>query len=435
MLTRGAIFKAMGRMIGKLLGSRLVMDSFWSLFGNVMSKGLALAAGIVVARLLGKDIFGSYGIIKTTLLSLAVFSSFGLGYTTTKFLAETSDNLRQSAIVKHAYWISLGFGTVIALLLAWSAEWLALQVLNAPTLTSPLRFLAFLVVCNAIIAAQVGIFSGLGKFKELARINTCIGFVTFFSSFILATLYGFEGALAALALSQLVNLIFNFFGIKKLLLKVNQKINRNLFQDMLKFSIPVALQEGVYIMTSWLVAYLVILSSDFGEFGMYTAAMQWNAVVLFVPGILSNVILSHLSAKSSDVIKHQDLLKSILTINAFTTLLPALAVAFFSSFIAKLYGPSFYGLGGLISLSVLSSVMMSISNLYSQAYLSKGLNWQMFGFRVLRDVGILFLTYGFLTYLINFPSAAYAPIISALLMHSVFLLLMIGFYRYKRKWT
>lgn len=435
MLSKNQIITAIGKLLGRLLGSRLVTDSFWALFGNVIAKGLALAAGIVVARILGKEIFGSYGIIKTTLLSLAVFSSFGLGFTTTKLLAETADNFKQSAIVKHAYLISFGFGCVIAALLAVFSNWLAAQVLNAPELVTPLRILAFLVVCNAVIAAQVGIFSGLGKFRELAKINALLGLITFFASFLLATFYGFIGALAALALSQLFNLIWNFYKINKLLPDVYIPLNRHLSQEMLKFSLPVVLQEGIYVISSWFVAYLVVIYADFGEFGMYTAAMQWNAVVLFVPGILSNVMLSHLSAQTSNAVRHQQLFKATLGINIFTTILPALAVGLFSGFIAKLYGPSFDGLGHLIALSVISSVLISISNLYAQAYLSKGLNWQMLGFRVFRDVGILVLTYIIFSSSYRIPSAAYAPILSGLILHTLFLILMMGFYRYNRKWS
>jgi O-antigen/teichoic acid export membrane protein len=435
MLTKDAFFKTIGRLIGKMLGSRLVMDSFWSLFGNVLSKGLALAAGIVVARLLGKDIFGSYGIVKTTLLSLAVFSSFGLGYTTTKLLAETNDKRLQSAIVRVAYRISLCFGALLAFLLALSAEWLAVQILNAPNLILPMRVLSFLVVSNAVIATQVGIFSGLGKFKDLAKINAFMGFITFFSSFTLAFFYGFEGALAALALSQLVNLIFNFIKIKKLLSSVNSGIEHHLSKSLLKFSLPIALQEGVYLVSTWFVAYFVILFADFGEFGMYTAAMQWNAVVLFVPGILRNVILSHLSYQNRNLHKHNEILNITLKLNLVATLVPSLLVWLFSTFLSSLYGESFTGLGNLISLAVMTSVLISLSNVYTQAYMSKGLNWQMLGFRFFRDGGILILTYMLLKYQVEQFSGAYAPILSALIINALFLIFMIGFYKNHFKWS
>ena len=59
----------------RILNSKLMMDSFWSLFGNVIGKSLALAAGIIVARYLGKDIYGEYGIIINNSSNIIEFGS------------------------------------------------------------------------------------------------------------------------------------------------------------------------------------------------------------------------------------------------------------------------------------------------------------------------------------------------------------------------
>ena len=50
--------------------NKLINDSLWSLVGNVLGKGLALVAGIFIARLLGKDLFGEYGIVRNTILTM-----------------------------------------------------------------------------------------------------------------------------------------------------------------------------------------------------------------------------------------------------------------------------------------------------------------------------------------------------------------------------
>lgn len=45
----------------RLLSSNLFKDSFWALFGTVIGKALSLFAGIIVARFLGKGLYGEYG--------------------------------------------------------------------------------------------------------------------------------------------------------------------------------------------------------------------------------------------------------------------------------------------------------------------------------------------------------------------------------------
>ena len=82
----------MKQLIYQLRKSSLMRDSFWALLGNVLGKGLALVAGIAVARFLGSEEYGEYGMIRNNLTMIAIFSSLGLGYTATKFIAECKGN-------------------------------------------------------------------------------------------------------------------------------------------------------------------------------------------------------------------------------------------------------------------------------------------------------------------------------------------------------
>ena len=47
-------------LITRWYQSALLKDSFWSLICNIVGKGFSLIAGIVVARCLGKEIYGEY---------------------------------------------------------------------------------------------------------------------------------------------------------------------------------------------------------------------------------------------------------------------------------------------------------------------------------------------------------------------------------------
>jgi O-antigen/teichoic acid export membrane protein len=42
----------------KILQSKLFKDSFWAVFGNGFGNALMLFSGIIIARLLGKDLYG-----------------------------------------------------------------------------------------------------------------------------------------------------------------------------------------------------------------------------------------------------------------------------------------------------------------------------------------------------------------------------------------
>lgn len=425
--------------ISVLIKSQLIKDSLWSLIGNLFGKGLALLAGILVARILGKDVYGEYGIIRNTILTIGVFSTFGLGYTATKFIADFKNHKPEKIkiFIKYANQITLVFSGFMAVFLFLFADKVAIDVLKIQDLGYALRLLAILIVFNAITTTQVGMMAGFGKFKELAKINTVIGGLTFVFTVGLTYLYKFEGALMALIIVQIFNCILNYRVVKKAIPKNihYQTTDKQLFHKTLNFSFPIALQECSYAVASWLSSVLLVRLATVGDLGMYSAAMQWNAIILFIPGILRNVVLSHLSSNVNNASQHTLILKRTIQINFIATLIPCLIIIAFSSLIAKSYGASFKGLDTLIGIAVFSTIFSSISNVYTQAYLSKNKQVLMTVLRFFRDVGILLL---FLLLILKNPiEGAKKLILSNLIMNIVFMFLMIIFYKenYEKNWN
>lgn len=426
------MYKFLISIISKLKKNKLFADSLWSLLGNGIGKGLALIAGIFVARFLGKDIFGEYGIIRNTLLTIGIFSTFGLGYTSTKFIAE----FKRSSSEKIPYFISISnkitifFSSIMSGLLFFFADHISSTWLNAPHLGLALRILSVLIIFNAITTTQVGILSGLGKFKQIAQINSLIGILTFLFSVALTYIYDLTGALLALLIVQIINCIFNYYAVRNEVVPLKtSKIpsDYTLLKDTLTFSTPIALQEAVYSITSWLSSLLLIKYATYGDLGMYTAAMQWNAIILFIPGILRNVVLSHLSGKNNDTIGHNKILNQTIKINFIATLFPCLIVILFSNILSKSYGETFEGLGIIISLSVFTTIFTSISNVYAQAFTSMNKNWLMLIIRFMRD----FFTIVFFLILLKYFkfSGVYSMIISGLVFSGLFLVICYVFYK------
>src|SRR5216683_7526188 len=94
-LTPSALHPLWDRLEASPMGYRLARGAFWSLVGTVLSRGLGLAAGIFVARTLGKEGFGQFGIIRGTVEMFGIFAGFGLGLTATKYVAELRQTDRQ----------------------------------------------------------------------------------------------------------------------------------------------------------------------------------------------------------------------------------------------------------------------------------------------------------------------------------------------------
>ena len=57
--------------------------------------------------------------------------------------------------------------------------------------------------------------------------------------------------------------------------------------------------EGIYAFSTWGISTLMVYRFGYGEVGMYNAASQWSNLILFLPGILSSLVLSMLSNQNT----------------------------------------------------------------------------------------------------------------------------------------
>lgn len=423
--------------ISKARSNPFFQDSFWALFGNVFGKGLSLAAGIVVARFLGNETFGEYSLIRNTIITISIFSTFGLGYSSTKFVAQLHNKTLglTRIVIDHSIRLTLIVSSVMALLLTLTSDYVASSAFGNPDLSFPLRIVALLIVVNALITTQVGILSGLGSFKTMSKINTVTGVVTFVLSSFLAFYFGLAGALLALLFAKAITCYWNYLIIKKNFnekLVIEKEEIRKLKKEINKFSIPIGLQEAFYSISFWFRSILIVKMTTFGELGIYSAAMQWNVIILFIPGILQNVILSHFSKTNNNEVQHRKILNITLMVNLFATLVPAIVISIFSDYIKLFYGDGYGNLEVVIVIAVFTTVFSSLANVYSKAFMSKGKNWLIFLIGFGRDSVLILLMYGiFLSY--EKLDGALVAVGSQLLILAIYFLILYVLYKLQEK--
>lgn len=378
--------------INQLRKSSLFKDSFWALLGSIVGKGLALIAGIFVARFLGKELYGEYGTIRTTLTYVAIVSTFGFGYTATKYIAEyiKEQSGKVYSLVKVIYRITFSFSSALAILLLIFANQIAI-FLDAPHLGNILRISAIVVVANALTTAQIGVLSGFKSFKEIAKNNTYSGVVVFVASIVLTYWWGLDGAVYSLLISFLFQAVLNDFSLRKELRKyvAVEKVGRREIISMISFSMPIALQESLYTIVHWLSVLLLIKYANYGEVGISSAASLWQSLVIFVPSVLKNVMFSHLTSS----VEHNSLVNKLLLVNFCSSVVPVVIVLLFSNLICSFYGDNFVGLKSVLIASVLSSIVISLSEVYCYELISVGKPWIVFMARFIRDSLILIIGY------------------------------------------
>jgi O-antigen/teichoic acid export membrane protein len=379
--------------INRAKHSPIVLDSFWALLGNIFGKGFSLLLGIALANILGSYDYGQYGMIRSTLIYLSIFSTFGLGVTGTKFVSQfvqekPSDVL---AICKTIMRITLCTSVSIAVLLLVFARPIAV-FMEAPNLSSVLRLSTLAIIFNSINSSQVGILAGFKAFKTISRNSIYAGLFNCTISFLFTVLWGLRGAIWAISLAYLFNCVINRLSLNSIVYSSAAILNRSgsMAKEMLSFSLPIALQEGLQALSQWLTIAVLVKLSSYSELGLYSATSQWTAIVIFIPSVLKNVTLSYLSGDQSG---HNKTVKRMLMINALAAGLIVFVIVCFSKIICDWYGSSFIGLRPVLIIMVFSSVFGAVGSVYIQELISNSKNWTAFVISFVKSCLIIIIGY------------------------------------------
>lgn len=376
------------RVLNIIKKNKFASDSLWAVFGNGFGNALLLLAGIIIARFLGRDLYGEYGMVKSTMFVIAGFATFGLGWSSTRFIAqyEKENNHLLHSVGIASLAISIFTSTILCLLLFFFSHKLA-DYLDQPQLYFPFRILGIIIVIRAVSTVTTSLLAGFKSFKESGVNNILSGIAMLALSIPLTYYFSLTGALLSLLISQAIFCCTNLWTWLKIDRKLEKQITKNLSKEILLFSFPVALQELSYSLCNWGVAIAITKYASLGEMGIYSATAQWNSVVLFIPGLLFNVFLSYMSSSKSDV----RIMKKSLLINFLTAVIPFLLILIFSDYIVKMYGESFNSMKIVLNIMVFSTIFNTLSNSYVSELLAQGRNWTLFLLRLFKDFSIFLL--------------------------------------------
>jgi len=405
--------------------SVLFKDSFWAISGNGIGYALLLLSGIFVARFLGKDLYGQYGVVKTTMFYIASVATFGLNFTSTKYISELKKHnaAQVKSICQGSLNITILFSFVFAFILVVFAGSIT-SYLNEPDLKLSFQVLGIIVVFKSLSTTQFGLLAGFGVFKTIARNNVISGVVQFVICVLMAYLYGLPGVLGGLLFSQIFTYGINYTSLRIILKDFPNQHKHNYFGELLRFSLPIALQEIINTICKLAGVFLITKLSSAGELGLYSATSQWEVCVSFMPILLSNVILSHLSSSIGDNKRHNRTMRVMLLINFICTLIPAIIVYIFSNWIVSWYGPTFIGMNSVLNIIMFATVFNCCSNVFRAEFISIGKNWIFFSIRLLRDSVFLILAY-WLIHKNEGANAAYYYAIAYAVSSVVFLLVIV----------
>lgn len=403
-----------------------VKGSFWAVYGNVAVKGFSFLASIIITRLLGSTIFGELSIIKTTLSVFSLLASFGLGVTVTKFVAEKRNNnpTELGTFISAANTVTIVSGLFFGCALTIFSNFISTHLLRSPNLIVPLRISAIYLFFNAITVYQVGVISGLGAFKELARINLIVGIITLPVLLVTTYFFGLNGTLSGLSLNLVINWGLNHVLIKAKTIELGVRMNyenlRSQINQILLFSYPLALKEIIYSLSNWACFYLLLIRTNYDQVGVFNSANQLSQLILFLPSSLLSVLLSFLSRQSNDIIGYKTLLKRHILLTLVVTFSIGIVIAMMSGLIYEFYGQSYRGGERVLYILIAATLPMSLVGIFEQVYISNSRPGLITIFQIL--IQILILSSAFVFFIIN--SAATSLAFSILTGYSIATLIM-----------
>lgn len=382
-----------GEIISKIKSSSLIKDSLWSVIGSVVGYGLSLISGVLLARSMGTEIYGEFGLIKQTLTQISVISTFGLGVTCTHFVSKHKKSGILNGICSATASISIVFSSILGILLYVFSEKLAI-FLGSVNLDVPLKITAFILILNSCFISSQGLLSGMKQFKYIAVLKFIYGFSMLLSCISLYQLYGLNGAVIGILVTYLLVVIVVFGHIAATLhgISASWRKVKKYGSILVRFSTPIAIQECFYATLSWLLIAIVAKFSSFNQLGIYSAALQWLNVIMFIPMAMRFVALSYLSSSTKDENDHKKVLSKIVLITVLSVFLPLTIVVVGADYISSFYGTSFIGLPTVMRVVCLSSVFESIVFVITQEYTSYGHTWIICRSRILGNVCAMVVT-------------------------------------------
>jgi O-antigen/teichoic acid export membrane protein len=384
--------RGLAHVFGRLRGSahpesarhRLALGTWWAFVAAVTSQTLAIATSVAAARLLGKVQFGEFGMIQGTIAAFGVVAGGGLGMTATKHVAEyrRSHPDRAGAVIGLTLASAAAIGGAFALALLAGAGAFAAAALKAPHLAAAVRIGSVLLLANTIGAVQAGVLTGFEAFRALARLSAWRSALALPCTVVGLWAGGLGGALWGNVVALGVGAWLGHRALRgetaRHGITIAYRAARREWRLLWSFSIPSLLSSALVGPVTWAAGLMLARQPNgYGELGVFSAGNQWRSALVFVPGLMGQVIVPVLAsigivdqrARAARVLK-----TSILVCGACVVPL-VLALWAAGGSIMALYGQGFVGRERVLQLSVLTAGLLAVQLPVGHLITASGRMW------------------------------------------------------------
>ncbi|MGR5879855.1 oligosaccharide flippase family protein [Bacillus pacificus] len=127
---------------------KLIWGILWVGLGSVISSASVYLSSLIIARLLGIEMYGKYAIIQSNVYTFAAIASAGLGITATKFVSQYRDSNKEKCaqVISTMRVISLITSIAFTAIVIGASSYYATNVLKDSSIISLLKVAAFYIL-------------------------------------------------------------------------------------------------------------------------------------------------------------------------------------------------------------------------------------------------------------------------------------------------
>tara|TARA_R110001592_G_scaffold85363_1_gene252202 strand:+ start:5960 stop:7204 length:1245 start_codon:yes stop_codon:yes gene_type:complete len=395
----------------------LAGNAAWSMFAHLMGRGSLIAATMILSNKLITSDFATYSYFLLTVSMLSAYAALGMGVTASRYFAEVDVVSDEKLQPLGALWLlSIIIGAIISLVIFLLPTTLISGGLNLP---SWLLALGVFVLITGVVPS--GGILGLEQYKKYAFFSSLAAVILIVgvlnlpeSNIVYIAILLFIASMAIQSLGSSI-VVLKKVGFKRIYSTC--ALNKSSIVSIFSFAGPMVLVSLMAASGSWLVGR-IILSGESGEyqFALYSIGLQWFSLVLFIPGMVSRVILPRLVRDAASKIKSKGL-----TLTTQASFLAAVAAVFtatagslLSPFILELYSNEYRVNAWFLIFFMIVAIPASPANTLGNAIVSQNGQWKwllatFFWFICLVVASLLFVSFGAL-------AGAFAYIISYALL-------------------
>ena len=371
-------------------------DSLFLIIGNAVSRILMIVSTIIMVKLLGDTVYSKYAVLYNGLLGVQVFLTLGLNAVLIKRIAAGEDILfTVTKIVKIIFLVSLIFFLLFFTLI--KNNWVySLSYFKEIGFFS-IIFSAISIVFFSIL---VSVLYGKEEKNKIAKLNIFNSVLILFFLVYFSIKQDLNLIFIGLGLANSISIILFVLFHKNIFINKIELKNNYIIEDGKKGRLIDYIRQGFPIFLSALlvtpivgVIYTLMHSNGLGEkIAIFSVAMQWYSIILFIPGVLANLLLAEFS-RNETILTLAYYFKRIF-LNFTITVVVSIFVYILLLFVLPIYGAEYKSNISVFLVFILAALVNSFNTVAGQFFIS--VNKQIFGFYFNIVWAILLLTLVFL---------------------------------------